>query len=289
MRRLLPLLLAALASDAAITSKLPPAARSLVDFERDVEPLFRSRCHGCHGAKTQMSGLRLDDAAAALRGGNSGAVIKPGNSAASRLIHLVAGLEEKVVMPPAGTRLSPLEIGLLRAWIDQGAKWLARKAETADPQRPAHWAFRPIGRPGPPRTRNEAWPRNPIDRFVLARLELEGIDPSPEADKRALIRRVYFDLIGLPPPPHEVDRFLADNRPDAYERVVDGLLASSHYGERWARFWLDLARYADSDGYEKDYVRPHAWRWRHWVIDSFNADKPFDQFTIEQIAGDLLP
>ena len=124
---------------------------------------------------------------------------------------------------------------------------------------------------------------------MLARLEREGIEPAPEADRRTLIRRVSFDLIGLPPSPAEVDAFLRDNRPDAYERLVDQLLESPHYGERWARHWLDLARYADSDGYEKDYVRPNAWRWRHWVIDSFNRDKPFDQFTIEQIAGDLLP
>ena len=264
-----------------------------IEFTRDIEPLLRKRCHGCHGQATQMSGLRLDDKASALKGGASGIVIVPGQSGQSRLIRLVAGLEDKKVMPPGGPRLSPQEIGLLRAWVDQGANWpdapQASTVASAGKSRPAHWSFQPVARPQPPRTRNETWSRNPIDHFVLAKLERDGIEPAPEADRRTLIRRVFFDLIGLPPSPAEVDAFLRDNRPDAYERLVDQLLESPHYGERWARHWLDLARYADSDGYEKDYVRPNAWRWRHWVIDSFNRDKPFDQFTIEQIAGDLLP
>jgi hypothetical protein len=212
----------------------------------------------------------------------------PGKSAESKLIRMVAGLEDKK-MPPAGPRLTQQEITLLRSWIDEGAKWPDAAAAGAKLARPAHWSFQPVARPQPPRTRNESWARNPIDRFILARLERENIEPSPEADRGTLIRRVTFDLTGLPPTTADVAAFLRDNRADAYERVVDRLLASPHYGERWARHWLDLARYADSDGYEKDYVRPHAWRWRHWVIESFNQDKPFDQFTIEQIAGDLLP
>lgn len=258
-----------------------------VDFTRDIEPLFRQRCLQCHGAVTQMSGLRLDDRTSALKGGASGAVILPGKSAESRLIRLVAGLEGKTVMPPAGARLSAGQVATLRAWIDQGAVWPdAARAEPVK-ARPAHWSFRPISRPDPPRTRNEAWARNAIDRFVLERLEREGAEASPEADRRTLIRRVSLDLTGLPPTPAEVRTFLLDNRADAYERLVDRLLDSPHYGERWARHWLDLARYADSDGYEKDYVRPHAWRWRQWVIESFNRDQPFDQFTIEQIASTL--
>ncbi|HTM50877.1 MAG TPA: PSD1 and planctomycete cytochrome C domain-containing protein [Bryobacteraceae bacterium] len=274
-----------LAVTAAVLSIPAPAAEA-VDFKRDIDPLLRKRCHSCHGAVSQMSGLRLDNKASALKGGNSGPALVPGKSGESRMLRLVAGLEGVKVMPPAGPRLSPDEIGLLRAWIDQGAEWPDQAAQKT---RATHWSFQPIRRPQPPSTRNETWARNPIDQFVLARLEREGIEPSPEAERRTLIRRVTFDLTGLPPTADEVDAYLRDNRPDAYERVVDRLLDSPHYGERWARHWLDLARYADSDGYEKDYVRPNAWRWRHWVIESFNRDKPFDQFTIEQIAGDLLP
>ncbi|MEX2260935.1 MAG: PSD1 and planctomycete cytochrome C domain-containing protein [Bryobacteraceae bacterium] len=269
---------------------LAASAAEPVDFARDIAPLFEKRCHACHGPRTQMNGLRLDDRAAALKGGNGGPVLVPGKSAESRLLRLVAGLEDKKIMPPAGPRLTQREVGLLRAWIDQGANWPDLPGTASAPtSRPTHWSFQPIARPKPPPTRNETWARNPIDRFVLARLERENIEPSPEADRRTLIRRVTFDLTGLPPAPADVAAFLLDNRPEAYERVVDRLLESPHYGERWARHWLDLARYADSDGYEKDYVRPHAWRWRHWVIESFNQDKPFNQFTIEQIAGDLLP
>ncbi|MEO7652754.1 MAG: PSD1 and planctomycete cytochrome C domain-containing protein [Bryobacteraceae bacterium] len=260
-----------------------------VDFVRDVAPVLEQRCHACHGARTQMSGLRLDERASALKGGNSGPVLVPGKSAESKLIRMIAGLEDKKIMPPAGPRLTTREVALMRAWIDQGAKWpdvtptLAKKAAG-----PTHWAFQPIARPKPPRT-HEAWARNPIDQFILSHLERENIEPSPEAGRRTLIRRVTFDLTGLPPDPADIAAFLRDNRPDAYERVVDRLLTSPHYGERWARHWLDLARYADSDGYEKDYIRPNAWRWRQWVIEAFNQDKPFDRFTTEQIAGDMLP
>lgn len=265
------------------------AAAEKIDFVRQIEPLLKQRCQACHGSQQQMSGLRLDNREDALKGGNSGPVIKPGNSSGSRLIRLVSGLEEKIVMPPAGKRLTAEEIALLRAWIDQGADWPAVRAVSAVQAKPSHWAFQPIRRVDPPVTRNDAWVRNPIDQFVLARLEQEGVDPSPEAGKRTLIRRVSLDLTGLPPSPEEVNAFLADNRPDAYERAVDRLLASPHFGEKWARHWLDLARYADSDGYEKDYERPNAWRYRHWVIQAINNDMPFDQFTLEQIAGDLLP
>ena len=152
-----------------------------------------------------------------------------------------------------------------------------------------HWSFREDPQGDPPVVRNRTWPRNAIDNFILARLESQSIAPSPEAAKLTLLRRVTLDLIGLPPTPQEVAAFLADTRPDAYERVVDRLLDSPHYGEKWARYWLDLARYADSDGYEKDRARPWAWRYRHWVIDALNRDMPFDQFTAQQLAGDLLP
>ncbi len=277
---------------------LPPAAETDVDFRRDIEPLLEQRCATCHGLQQQMSGLRLDSRAAALRGGYSGPAIEPGDSAGSKLIQMVAGvgIEKNLIMPMGGERLTAEQVGLLRAWIDRGAVWpedlpSTKQATSAETKRPKseHWAFNPPLRPSLPAVSNEAPVKNPIDRFVLAKLEAEGIDPSLETDRATLIRRVSFDLIGLPPTPQEVDRFLADQSPQAYERLVDRLLDSPHYGEKWARQWLDLARYADSDGYEKDMVRPHAWRWRDWVIKALNRNMPFDQFTIEQIAGDLLP
>jgi len=265
---------------AADDGALPPASTNKVDFTRDIEPLLQKRCLVCHGPQQQMSGLRLDQKDAAIKGGNSGKDIVAGNSAGSRLIRLVAGVDQKV-MPPVGARLTAAEIGLLRAWIDQGVDWRAGAS--------THWAFQKIQRPEPPAVRDRAWPRNPIDQFILARLEAEGIAPSPEAGKLTLLRRVSLDLTGLPSTPEEVREYLQDNRPDAYERMVDRLLDSPHFGEKWARYWLDLARYADSDGYEKDRARPWAWRYRHWVIDAINRDMPFDEFTAEQLAGDLLP
>jgi hypothetical protein len=258
----------------AIAQDLPPAAKIKVDFARDVEPLLTKRCYVCHGAQQQMSGLRLDSREAALKGGASGAVIKPGDSAGSRMVRLVSGLEKKV-MPPAGARLTAAEVGVLRAWIDQGAAYSLRSA--------GHWSFQKIQRPKVPAGANA------IDYFIRERLTREGLKPSPEADKLTLLRRVSLDLTGLAPTPEEQRTYLADTRPDAYERAVDRLLDSPHYGEKWARFWLDLARYADSDGYEKDRARPWAWRYRQWVIDAFNRDLPFDRFTIEQLAGDLVP
>ena len=272
--------LAVLSLAGAPADNLPPAAKTKVDYSRDIEPLLSRRCYMCHGPQQQMSGLRLDRKDTALK------VIQPGNSAGSRLIHMVAGTEKKV-MPPMGARLTTAEIGLLRAWIDQGVAWSA--VETAKAAPPTHWSFRPVTHPSPPAVRDRAWPRNPIDNFILARLESEGIAPSPETSKATLIRRASLDITGLPPTPQEVDAFVRDNRPDAYERLVDRLLDSPHYGEKWARYWLDLARYADSDGYEKDRSRPWAWRYRQWVIEALNRDMPFDEFTIEQLAGDLLP
>jgi len=258
---------------ASAADQLPPAAKTKIVYARDIEPLLAQRCYACHGPQQQMSGLRLDRKDAALR------VIQPGNSADSRLIHMVAGVEKKV-MPPTGARLTAVEIGLLRAWIDQGLDWPGVQ--------PTHWSFRKVTRPDPPAVNDRAWPRNPIDNFILARLEKEGLEPSPEASKTTLIRRLSLDLTGLPPTPQEVEDFLHDNRPDAYERLADRLLESPHYGEKWARYWLDLARYADSDGYEKDRTRPWAWRYRQWVIEAFNRDLPYDEFTVEQLAGDLL-
>ena len=279
---------------AAEVPKLPAATKTRVQFSRDVEPILSSRCHACHGPQQQMNGLRLDRQEDALRGGYSGPVILPGNSANSKLIHLVAGVREDLVMPPVGERLTAREIAVLRAWIDQGAEWpqgetAVATADKAASEKVEHWSFHPLRRPPLPAVRNRAWVRNPIDAFVLAKLETEGIEPSPEADKATQIRRLSLDLIGLPPSPEEVAEFLSHKGPGAYERLVDQLLDSPHHGEKWAQHWLDLARYADSDGYEQDLPRPHAWRYRHWVIKALNRDMPFDQFTIEQIAGDLLP
>ncbi|HWC97062.1 MAG TPA: PSD1 and planctomycete cytochrome C domain-containing protein [Candidatus Sulfopaludibacter sp.] len=255
-----------------------------VRYATDVAPLLQKRCYGCHGAGQQMSGLRLDQKDAAMR------VIQPGNSANSKLIRMVTGADGKI-MPPAGPKLSAAEIATLRTWIDSGAEWGAVPTMTAS-SAATHWSFRKIAHPAPPAVpavNGAAWPRNAIDNFILARLVKEGIQPSPEADRATLFRRVNLDLTGLPPTPQEIDDFLHDTRPDAYERAVDRLLASPHYGEKWARYWLDLARYADSDGYEKDRSRPWAWRYREWVIQALNSDMPYDEFTTEQLAGDLMP
>ena len=286
----------------ADASKLPPPSTTQIDFDHDVKPVL-ARCYVCHGPQQQMNGLRLDRPGDAERGGYSGPAIVPGKSAESRLIHLVAGLEKDIVMPPGGDRLTSAEIGILRAWIDQGAqppppsdaKVASSKSQVEaeepaqSPPKATHWSLQPLRRPAVPNVRDRSLARNAIDAFVLARLEAEGVEPSPEASRQTLIRRVSLDLIGLPPTAQRVAEFLVDDRPEAFEQLVDGLLDSKHYGEKWAMHWLDLARYADSDGYEKDVVRPHAWRYRHWVVDALNRDMPFDQFTIEQIAGDLLP
>jgi Protein of unknown function (DUF1549)/Protein of unknown function (DUF1553)/Planctomycete cytochrome C len=279
-------------AQASDEEKLPPPAKVQVDFRRDIEPLLKEKCQSCHGATQQLSGLRLDTRSSALSGGNSGTVIQPGNSRESRLIHLVAGINKELRMPMTGDPLTNEQVALLRAWIDQGVLWPEDSSKPPSPimtSKSRHWSFVPPQRPKQPKVKNTTWVRNPIDSFVLARLEKEGVTPSAEADRETLIRRLSLDLVGLPPSPDQVAEFLADKRPDAYERLVDQFLASPHYGEKWARSWLDLARYADSDGYEEDRIRPHAWRWRHWVIEALNRNVPFDQFTIEQLAGDLLP
>ncbi len=259
-----------------------------VDYTQDVQPILRRNCYGCHGPAMQQSGFRLDDAAAALKGGYSGAAIVPGNSGSSPLIHRVSAAKGVPVMPPGGKTLKPEEVATLKAWIDEGAVMPETLRARSTVQRPQskHWAFQPVRRPELPAVEGG---RNGVDKFVLARLAKEKLTASPEAEKRVLLRRLSLDLTGLPPTREEMERFLADGRPDAYEREVERLLASPHFGEKWARHWLDQARYADSDGYEKDWTRPWAWRWRHWAIEAINRDMPFDEFTRQQIAGDLLP
>ena len=255
---------------------LAAPADKKIDFARDVQPIFQQRCAVCHGPKQHLSGLRLDDRDSAKR------VIQPGHAADSKLIQMISGTTGKI-MPPIGAKLSAEQIDTLSRWIDEGAAW------PASASRARHWAWDPPKRPEAPSVKRADWASNDIDKFVLARLEKENIAPSPDADKLTLLRRVSLDLTGLPPTPHDTAEFLADPSPNAYEKVVDRLLASPHYGEKWARYWLDLAHYADSDGYEKDLVRPWAWRYRDWVITAYNRDLPYDRFVTEQIAGDELP
>lgn len=258
-----------------------------IDFVRDVRPLLQKHCFRCHGGDQREGGLRLDLRSEALAGGDGGIAIRRGRSKESDLIRRISSSDPDLAMPPEGDQLTSNEIAVLEQWIDQGAKW--PDAAAGGGVRSDHWSYQPIARPQLPSVQNTPWLRNSIDAFILARLESEGIAPSPEADRYTLIRRLYLDLVGLPPSLDEVDAFVNDRSTDAYRNLVSKLLQSPHFGERWGRHWLDMARYADSDGYEKDRARPNAWRWRDWVIDAINQDMPFDQFTVEQIAGDLLP
>ena len=257
-----------------------------VDYARDVKPLLAKQCVACHGAEKPRGALRLDTGAAAIRGGRGGPAVVPGNAEDSPLYLAVKGEGTGERMPLKRPPLSADEIEKLRVWIDAGAKVPANEIATPPPA--PHWAFQAPVRREPPPVADESWAHNPIDRFVLAPLERDHIRPSPEADRTTLLRRLSLDLIGLPPTPAEFDACVQDTSPDWYSRVVDRLLASPHYGERWARPWLDLARYADSNGYSIDAPR-QIWKYRDWVIDALNRDQPFDEFTIDQLAGDLRP
>ncbi|MEW6157933.1 MAG: PSD1 and planctomycete cytochrome C domain-containing protein, partial [Verrucomicrobiota bacterium] len=268
---------------------LPPPAARKIDFIQDIQPLLATHCLECHGKKKEEGELRLDNKAAAFKGGESGPTILPGKSADSLLIHAVAGIQGATRMPKKRDPLTSEQIGMLRAWIDQGAEWPESANDSAQSDRARdHWAFRAPVRPPVPEVKNKKWIRNPIDQFILARLEKEKLQPAPEADRITLLRRLSLDLIGLPPTLAEVDAFLADRSEDAYDKQVERLLNSPHYGERWGRHWLDAARYADSDGFEKDKPR-FIWNYRDWVVNALNRDLPYDQFVIEQLAGDLLP
>ncbi len=273
-------------------SQLPPAATRPVDFVRDIHPLLAQACFSCHGADKQKGDLRLDLKAAALKGGESGRAILPGKSAASPLIHNVAGLNPDQLMPPKGDRLTAEQIGLLRAWIDQGAEWPPGLESAPAKASTNAWAFQTPVKTTPPNVKRAAWVRHPLDAFVLAKLEAQKLSPAPPADKQTLLRRATFDLIGLPPTPSEVDDFLADASADAFARVVERLLASPQYGERWGRHWLDVVRYTDSwdaRGMGSPGDIAEAWRYRDWVVEAFNRDLPFREFILNQIAGDLLP
>jgi hypothetical protein len=277
------------------------AAEANAFFENEIRPLLAEQCIGCHGPQKQKGGLRLDSLAAALQGGGSGPAVVPGKTEESLLVEAVHydGLE----MPPAG-KLADDQVTALTRWVELGAPWPGPGGDEASPEAPpnrsgadpftaeerAYWAFQPVRDPQPPAVAEGEWASNPIDRFLIDRMAREGLSPSPRADRVALIRRATFDLIGLPPSPEEIDQFVADPAPDeeAFAAVVDRLLASPRYGERWGRHWLDLVRYAESNGYRADEYRPHAWRYRDYVIDSLNQDKPYDQFIREQLAGDEI-
>jgi len=276
---------ALLAGIASVRAAGPATSPPATEYA-PVQAIFTAKCVRCHGPEKQKNGLRLDTRGAVLEGGIDGPAIVPGKSAESRLVRQILG-ENKPRMPYKEPPLEAGEIAAIRAWIDAGAPGPAEAKVAAEAPVQKHWAYVKPVRPEIPAVKLSAWVKTPIDAFVLARLEQEGLAPSPEATRETLLRRVTLDLTGLPPTPAEIDAFVADTSADAYEKVVDRLLASPHYGERWARPWLDLARYADTNGYEKDRRRT-GWKWRDWVITAFNADMPFREFTIEQIAGDML-
>lgn len=262
-------------------------AQDPVDYVRDVKPIFAKHCVDCHGPKKQKAGLRLDAATAIAKGLERGPAIVPGKADDSLIVHALAGVKEVSLMPPEGReRLTATEIATIKRWINAGAP--APKEEAITTAKNDHWAFQPLKRTAAPAVKNAAWVRNAIDSYILARLEKENLTPSKDADRITLLRRVSLDLTGLPPSPAEVEAFLADTSPNAYDKVVDRLLKSPHYGERWARHWLDVARYADSSGFTIDGPRT-IWPYRDWVIQSLNKDQPVDQFIVEQIAGDMLP
>jgi len=251
-----------------------------ISFAHDVRPILSEHCYHCHGpdANTREADLRLDLEEYFTQGEESLGIVVAGKPEESELFQRITSSDEDLLMPPVEAKrtLTEKQIETIRRWIESGAKWQQ------------HWAFIKPERPRVPELPDDDWSRNEIDHFILRRLYQEDLEPSPEATKETLIRRVTLDLTGLPPTPDEVDQFLADNRPDAYERLVDRLLKSPRYGEQMAATWLDAARYADSYGYQDD-GETSMWRWRDWVIDAFNTNMPFDQFTIEQLAGDLLP
>jgi hypothetical protein len=267
---------AALPGPARATDRLP----DVVEFNRDIRPILSDSCYLCHGParSTRKANLRLDTESGMFADRGGYRPVEPGHPERSELLKRVSSANDKERMPPAksGRKLTPRQTELLRRWVAQGARWQK------------HWSLTPPGRPPLPRVMDAAWAQSPVDRFILARLEHEGLRPSPEAPRETLIRRVTLDLTGLPPTPAEVDAFLADPSPDAYEKVVDRLLASPRHGEHLAARWLDAARYADTNGYQTDGERT-MWRWRDWVIEAYSGNMPFDRFTVEQIAGDMLP
>ena len=300
----LPLFLAAafavLACGHSTLASDPTAEDNRRFFETKIRPLLVKHCYSCHSSQSKPveGGLRLDSRPGWKQGGDSGIAIVPGSPAKSRLMRAVEYTDEDLAMPPAGV-LNKANIQLIREWIARGApdprtdstpvNAKPRPIDWAQARR--HWAFQPIARPSQPPVQNTAWPQNPIDRFILARIEAKHLTPVTGATPTALIRRITLDLTGLPPTVRECDDFTTDDRPDAWRRLVDRLLASPAYGERWGRHWLDVARYADDQLRTEFFYRPlpHAWRYRDWVVSALNTNLPYDQFVIQQLAGDLLP
>src|SRR5262245_45098492 len=270
---------------------LTAAPAEVEHFEKHIRPLLVDRCQSCHGPTTQRGGLRLDSRTAVLKGGDSGPAVVPGDAAKSLMLKAVR-CDGDIKMPPKEKdRLTPVQVAAIEAWIKSGAAWPAEKGPIAAPSavaeaRKSHWSYQPLGRHTPP-----AGASHPIDAFLAAKLKESGLTFAAEADRRTLIRRLSFDLTGLPPTPQEVSAFLADHRPDAYERLVDRLLASPAYGERWGRHWLDVARYADTKGYVFTDERrfPYSYTYRDYVIRALNDDLPYDRFVTEQLAADQLP
>src|SRR4051812_48224134 len=280
-----------LAASAAGAAPLSPEQTEF--FEKQVRPVLAERCYECHSAdKKQKGGLSLDTRAATLKGGDTGPALTAGDPEKSLLIEAIRYGNHDLQMPPK-KRLADREVKALEQWVKMGAPDPREAAPVAKAGRVIDieagrkfWSFTPLVRVTPPA---EPAVVSPIDRFIQAKLREKGLHPAPAADKRTLLRRATYDLIGLPPTPEEVDAFLADDKPDAFERVIERLLASPQYGERWGRHWLDVARYADSNGLDENVAYGHAWRYRDYVVRSLNDDKPYDQFVIEQLAGDLLP
>jgi cytochrome c553 len=295
---LLPLVLAlfALSAGARALPAAPPLSPGERFFEDRVRPLLATRCFRCHGPVKHKGGLRLDSRPALLAGGDRGPALTPRQPQHSLLVSAVGYQDADLKMPP-NRPLSREEVADLRRWVEMGAPWPG--GTTATPARAGglritdqdrrHWAFQPLRRPRTPAVRDRAWSANPIDAFILAKLEARALRPNPPASRRELIRRVTFDLTGLPPTPRQVEDFVHDPSPHAYERLVDRLLASPHYGEKWGRHWLDLVRFAETNSYERDNPKPNAWRYRDYVIRAFNEDRPYNRFVREQLAGDELP
>jgi hypothetical protein len=285
-------------SQAAAGEDSNPRAKELEFFEKNVRPVLAENCFGCHGPAKRKAGLRVDSLVAILKGGDSGPAVKPGNPEESLLIRAVRYDDEDRQMPPKG-KLDANEIAALTDWVKAGALWPevdraprpepAAAASKLSAEDRAFWSFQPIKQVGPPPLGDASWPKSPIDQFVLAKLEEAGLKPVAPADKRTLIRRATFDLIGLPPTPEEIDAFLADDSSDAFARVIDRLLASPHYGERWGRHWLDVARYGEDQAHTfQARLYPNGYRYRDWVIKALNDDMPYDRFVMEQIAADQL-
>lgn len=266
-----------------------PTAAQLRFFESRIRPVLVDQCLRCHGAQKQKAGLRLDGREHILRGSSGGPVVVSGKPEQSSFIKAITHTDPDLKMPP-DKKLSDAQIADLTQWVKMGLPYPATAAAKVDDRDKARraWAFQAPIDPAVPTVKATGWPQGSIDRFILAGLEAKGLRPAPRADKRTLLRRVTYDLIGLPPTPEEITAFLADDSPEAFARVVDRLLASPHYGERWGRHWLDVARYADSNGLDENVAFANAWRYRDYVIAAFNADRPYDQFVVEQLAGDLL-